>query len=322
MGRPRTDRSYLSALFGNRNCRQTLNRFPPAAGVTLGTMFEKELEAAIAVAREAGSAVSKFYEAEIIAEEKLGVDDFSEPVTAADRAASRIIVRRLAEAFPEDGILSEEEIDIPTDRRSKERVWIIDPIDGTAGFIKKDGDFAVQIGLAFRGEPVVGVVCLPAQGTMYYASRGGGSFALRGGAPLKLKVSGETDFEKISLAVSRDHRSPRMSRVVSRFGVRREVGRGSVGVKVGLIAEKTCDLYVHLSPRTKFWDTCGHQVILEEAGGRLTDLFGERIRYDREDVQNYNGILASNGAVHEKAVAGLAPLLAEFGRSKFLAEAA
>ncbi|MDQ3130879.1 MAG: 3'(2'),5'-bisphosphate nucleotidase CysQ, partial [Acidobacteriota bacterium] len=97
-------------------------------------------------------------------------------------------------------------------------------------------------------------------------------------------------------------------------GFRKEVQRGSVGLKVGLIVEQICDLYVHLSPRTKFWDTCAPQIILEEAGGRMTDLFGFRLCYDISDVQNHNGIVATNGAVHEEVILRLKPILNEFGR--------
>jgi 3'(2'), 5'-bisphosphate nucleotidase len=91
---------------------------------------------------------------------------------------------------------------------------------------------------------------------------------------------------------------------------------GSVGLKVGLIAEQICDLYIHLSPRTKFWDTCAPEVILEEAGGRLTNLFGEPYIYDLSDVQNHNGILATNGVAHEKVVESIRPLLSRLGRLK------
>lgn len=280
-------------------------------------MLEQELEAAIALARTAGEAIRKYYALEIIAEQKFGIDNFAEPVTAADREASRIIVEGLAEIFPEDAILSEEETDELEGRLSSDRVWIIDPIDGTTGFIKKDGDFAVQIGLAENGVAILGVVYLPAADILYSAVRGGGSFVTRNGGPAKmLHVSAKTDFAEMDLAVSRDHRSPKISRIVRELGLRKEIGRGSVGVKVGMIAEQTCDLYIHLSHRTKFWDTCGPQVILEEAGGKLTDLFGNAIRYDLGDVQNLNGILASNGAAHESAAENLKPLLQEFGRLK------
>lgn len=280
-------------------------------------MLERELETAVRLARKAGNKVLEYYALEIIAEEKLGIDNFAEPVTAADRASSRIIVDGLKTAFPDDFVLSEEEADAPRKRTDTSRVWITDPIDGTWGFIKKDGDFAVQIGLAVDGDPAIGVVFLPAHDLLYYGSKGNGSFLVKeGSAPLRLQASHNTEYSDMNLAVSRDHRSPKISRIVSDFGFRREVQRGSVGLKVGLVAEAVCDLYIHLSPRTKFWDTCGPQVILEEAGGRLTDLFGESIRYEIADVQNHGGIVAANGAAHADIIKKLRPLLNEFGRYK------
>ena len=283
-------------------------------------MFELELETAIALAREAGNKVLEYYSLEIVAEEKLGIDNFAEPVTVADRASSRIIVDGLKAVFPEDFVLSEEEADAPRKRANVSRVWITDPIDGTWGFIKKDGDFAVQIGLAVDGEPVVGVVFLPAHDRLYYGSKGNGSFVVKeGGEPFRLQASDNTDFSKMNLAVSRNHRSPKISRIIRDFGIRREIQRGSVGLKVGLIAEAVCDLYIHLSPRTKFWDTCGPQVIVEEAGGRLTDLFGDPIRYEIEDVQNHGGIVAANGPAHAEIIERLGPLLDEFGRRRMAA---
>ena len=278
-------------------------------------MLERELETAIRLAREAGNKVLEYYALEIIAEEKLGIDNFAEPVTVADRASSRIIVEGLQSSFRNDFVLSEEEADAPRKRTGTGRVWITDPIDGTWGFIKKDGDFAIQIGLAIDGEPVVGVVFLPAHDRLYYASAGGGSFVeKKGNSPIRLHASNNTDFSQMNLAVSRNHRSPKISKIIREFGLKREIQRGSVGLKVGLVAEAVCDLYIHLSPRTKFWDTCGPQVILEEAGGRLTDLFGERIRYDIADVQNHGGIVATNGTAHPQIIAKLGPLLDEFGR--------
>ena len=107
-----------------------------------------------------------------------------------------------------------------------------------------------------------------------------------------------------------------MNKVVERFGFREEVQRGSVGIKVGLIIEKQCDVYIHLSPRTKQWDTCAPEVILTEAGGRMTDLFGYPLNYNVPDVQNRNGLVASNGASHEQIIETLAPLLKEFGRRR------
>ena len=300
----------------------------PEAGVTsekrcvrLERVLEKELETAIALAQQASKAILEYYALEIIAEEKLGVDNLSEPVTIADKTASRIIVDGLIERFPGDAVLSEEEPDNQKKRLSSGRVWFIDPIDGTAGFVKKEGDFAVQIGLATSGEPVLGVVLLPFHGTLYCAVKGGGAFATTNGSEKQLHVSKRTDYREMYIATSRNHRSKITSQIKADFQIAGEVQRGSVGLKIGLIAEQVCDLYIHPSPRTKFWDTCGPQVILEEAGGKLTDVFGYPIRYDIADVQNHNGLFASNGIAHERTVRRLRPILNEVGRHRILAKA-
>jgi 3'(2'), 5'-bisphosphate nucleotidase len=192
---------------------------------------------------------------------------------------------------------------------------MVDPVDGTTGFIDQNGDFAVQIGLSVDGECVLGVVYQPVSQVLYRAVRGQGTWIERPGvATERAIVSNQTDLTKMRLAASRSHRSPRMDQVVKRFGVKDEIRRGSVGIKIGLIIEQQCDLYVHLSPRTKQWDTCAPQVILSEAGGRLTDLFGKPLRYNSPEVKNQNGIVASNGAAHDQIVSILAPMLKEFGR--------
>ncbi len=285
------------------------------ANETLKSMkqYERELHVAIALAREAGDLILEHYEGPLDVEQKFSADDL-EPVTQADKEANELIVSGLTREFPADGILAEESID--TDRRlDKSRVWMVDPLDGTNGFIDGNGDFAVQIGLAERGVCVVGVVYQPLSGVLYNAVSGGGSWIERRRFERqKVTVSTNRDIAKMRLAASRSHRSPRMNKVVSRFGFQQEVQRGSVGIKIGLLVEQQCDVYIHLSPRTKQWDTCAPQLILTEAGGTLTDLFGNPLNYNVRDVQNRNGLVASNGVVHEKIIQTLAPLLEEFGR--------
>ncbi len=276
----------------------------------------KELETAVNLARKAGDLILEFYEKGFTVEEKRTKDNQTEPVTEADRASSKLIIEGLKIAFPDDGILSEEETDSP-DRLTKQRVWMIDPIDGTRSFVEKKGDFAVQIGLTENGKAIVGVVFQPIGNRLYFAAKNTGAFYIENnGEPQKLTVSDKTDFAEMILAVSRSHRSASMNGLVEYFGFKNELPHGSVGLKIGLLARQLADLYIHLSPRTKFWDTCAPQIILEEAGGKLTDLFGQEIVYNIEEVQNYNGVLATNGASHEAVAAKLKPLLAKFGRNQ------
>jgi 3'(2'), 5'-bisphosphate nucleotidase len=280
-------------------------------------LYKREMEVALRLAREAGAAILDYYDRPVRVERKVDAGtSHTEPVTVADRAANELIVEGLRQEFPDDGILAEESID--TDRRlGKRRVWMIDPLDGTNGFIARDGDFAVQIGLTVDGRSVLGVVFQPLADLLFRAAQGEGAWIERAGFDHeRARVSDASDVSRMRLAASRSHRSPRMDRVVSALQLKDEVRRGSVGVKVGLIAERQCDLYIHLSPRTKQWDTCAPEVVLREAGGRFTDLFGEPIPYNTPDIQNHNGIVATNGAAHDFIIEQLQPLLAEFGRTK------
>ena len=142
-------------------------------------------------------------------------------------------MQRLAVEFPNDGILAEESTD--NERRlEKDRVWMIDPMDGTKNFIQRDGDFAVQIGLAVNGESVAGVVYLPVRDVLYRAARGTGSWIETPDKRVaRMAVSDVVAAKDLVLASSRSHRSPRMERVVNSFGFKDEVRRGSVGVKIG-----------------------------------------------------------------------------------------
>jgi 3'(2'), 5'-bisphosphate nucleotidase len=276
--------------------------------------FDHEISLATELARQAGAILLAHYHSPFLVEQKVNALKEIEEVTAADREANDLIVRRLAAEFPDDGILAEESAD--TERRlEKQRVWMIDPMDGTKNFIQRDGDFAVQIGLAVNGQSVAGVVYQPVRDVLYRAARGLGSWIEQ---PEKdatpMSVSRVRAPHEMVLASSRSHRSPRMERVVSSFGFKSEVRRGSVGVKIGLITEQKADLYLHLSPSTKQWDTCAPEIILVEAGGRVTDLFGQPLRYNGVRVDNRNGIVATNGAAHEMVIENLQPLLREFGR--------
>ena len=276
--------------------------------------LDQEMKVAVSLARDAGAILLAHYHSPFLVEQKVNALQELEEVTAADREANDLIVRTLLTEFPDDGILAEESKD--TERRlEKERVWLIDPMDGTKNFIQRDGDFAVQIGLAINGEVVAGVVYQPARDILYRAARDGGSWIeSKDKRAERMQVSGRTDPHEMVLASSRSHRSPRMEKIVSTIGFKQEVRRGSVGVKIGLITEQQADIYMHLSPSTKQWDTCAPQIILEEAGGKLTDLFGQPLRYNGVRIDNRNGIVATNGAAHDLVIENLKPLLEEFGR--------
>ncbi len=292
-----------------------VNEQTEAASIEPGLVgpFARELRVAIRLAREAGAAALVHYGGPLHIVHKSENED---PVTQADYAANDVIVRGLTAEFPADGLLSEESVDTAR-RLACARVWMVDPLDGTKGFIAGNGDFAVQIGLVIAGRATLGVVYLPDTDVLYYAARGHGAwFARPELATAQVRVSAQTDLARMRLAVSRNHRSPKMDAVVRACGLQDQIARGSVGIKIGLLVEQQCDLYIHLSPRTKQWDTCAPEAILGAAGGRLTDLWGQPYRYNTEDVQNRNGLVATNGAAHATVVARLAPLLTEFGRAR------
>ena len=255
--------------------------------------FSSELEVAIRLARDAGAIIKTFYEVPPTVRWK----DPTEPVTEADRAANSYLVKQFSQIFPGDGVLAEESKD-DLSRLGRRRVWIIDPMDGTAEFIAHNGEFCVMIGLAVDGEPVVGVVYQPIDDILYAAARGAGAFVEEFGERSSLHVSGAGNLQRFRLVISRSHRPPLVDAVIAAMRLQRERSVGSVGLKIGLIARGQAEFYVHPNPGTKEWDTCAPDVIVREAGGVMTDCWGRSLRYNQSDVIRRFGVLASNRVCH------------------------
>lgn len=253
----------------------------------------RDLETAIRLARESGAIVRTFYEVPPTVRWK----DPTEPVTEADRAVNAFLVKQFAQLYPADGVLAEESKD-DLARLDRRRVWIIDPLDGTAEFIARNGEFCIMIGLAIDGEPVLGVVYQPIVDILYAAARGGGAYSEAFGERNALLVSREADLRRFRLVVSRSHRPPLVDSMIARMGLQRERSIGSVGLKIGLIAQGQAEFYVHPNPGTKEWDTCAPDVIAREAGGLMTDCWNRPLRYNQPDVVRRFGVLASNGIRH------------------------
>jgi len=268
----------------------------------------KELEFASRLAREAATIVNTFY----IGSSEVRYKPGDEPVTEADRSANQHIVARLSAAFPDDGILSEESKDDFV-RLNKSRVWIVDPLDGTKEFIARNGEFSIMIGLAIEGRPVLGVVQQPATGLLYAGVVGHGVFLYEDGEHIELSVSECSVIRDMILVSSRSHRQQIVDRIRAQLNITRERVSGSVGLKVGLITRRLADLYIHPSPGCKEWDLCAPQAILEAAGGRITDCWGNPIRYNRRDVRAHNGLIATNGVLHDQVVEVVAAICEEFG---------
>jgi 3'(2'), 5'-bisphosphate nucleotidase len=179
---------------------------------------------------------------------------------------------------------------------------MVDPMDGTREFIEHRDEFSVMIGLAIEGIPVLGVVYQPTAGKLFYAAAGGGAFLDAAGETSPLRVSTEHVASRLVLAESRSHRSARVHAIQERLRIPKSIRSGSVGLKVGMLCEGRAHLYVHTGSRTHLWDTCGPDAILTESGGKLTDIFNARLNYGGRDDRNPNGIVASNGIVHDRAI--------------------
>lgn len=248
-------------------------------------MLIDELKAAERLAREAGRAALRFYGA-VTAECKEG----GSPVTAADHAANDVIVEGLTRAFPGDAILSEESND-SAERLLASRVWVVDPLDGTKEFLSQNGEFSIMIGLAINGEAVLGVVYLPDGDTLYSAAQGIGAWIEKGGErrPLRREAPGGP----LRLVGSRSHAEPLLVRMQQALGITDVAPCGSVGVKCSRIVDDLRDLYVHPVPYLKEWDTCAPEVLVREAGGWVSDCFGEPLRYNKPDPRQPHGILVS-----------------------------
>lgn len=223
------------------------------------------------------------------------------PVTDADQSASRFIVDELRRRFPSDGILSEEELD-DDNRLTRDRVWIVDPMDGTSEFVTGRTEFAVMIGLAVNGRPSLGVVYQPIEKKLYYAELGKGAFLEIGSAKKQLHVSQETNPDRAVIASSRSHDTATAQRIRQMLAFGTVIQVGGVGLKVGMICEGQAHLYLHVGPGTNEWDTCAPEIILQESGGRMTDVFNNALQYNTATPRHFQGIIASNGVLHERAV--------------------
>jgi 3'(2'), 5'-bisphosphate nucleotidase len=240
----------------------------------------------------------------------LAVDEKSdgEPVTRADREASDLIVAGLRRAFPGDVVVSEELPESFALAASAARSWFVDPIDGTQDFVHGREWFAVQVGLAIDGVPRLGVVFQPVGDRLLRAAPAAGAFVEEAGAVRPLRCSEHAALAGIRAVASFSHRSRELELVKEALELRDVLHIGSVGLKAGLLATGERDLYAHPSRGSKAWDTCAPQAILHAAGGRMTDLHGEPLRYADADLRNERGILATNGRLHELVLERLRPL--------------
>lgn len=247
------------------------------------------LQQIAAIARAAGREIMTVYNRAGAIEAATKTD--GSPLTQADRLAHDVICAQLARLAPEIPLLSEESgPEALKARRGWRRFWLVDPLDGTRGFIRRDDQFTVNIARIDAGRPVLGVVFAPLSGDLYAADAadGGGAFKVSADREPRRIQAKPVDRRRAVMAVSRAHAGPRQvayrARLATVFDAVDTVAIGS-SLKICLVAEGAADIYPRLSP-TSEWDTAAAQCILESAGGGVTDIDGRPLRYNKTDILN------------------------------------
>ncbi|HEX7370665.1 MAG TPA: 3'(2'),5'-bisphosphate nucleotidase CysQ [Rhodanobacteraceae bacterium] len=231
-----------------------------------------------AIARKAGAAILEVYAGTFTVEHKAD----KSPLTAADMAAHRVIVNALHELTPDIPVLSEESKNIEWNtRRTWDRYWLVDPLDGTREFVKRNGEFTVNIALIEHHEPVLGVVLVPVSDVLYYGVAGDGAFLESAPGALPQPITTRAAAAVPIVAGSRSHGSERQAAMLANLGGHTLVPVGS-SIKFCMVARGDADLYLRLGP-TSEWDTAAAQCVVEQAGGAVVDLHGAPLRYNTRD---------------------------------------
>lgn len=251
----------------------------------------------IGVALSAADKILEIYQQDFTVEFK----DKEEPVTIADKEADLIITRQLRQKFPSDKIFSEENgLDQPV--KANSRVWYIDPIDGTREFIKKNGEFAIQIGLADEENLEFGLVYQPVGQNLYVAAPGQGCWWHSpdlGWQRLQIPAKVGTE---IVLVISRSHPSRLGQKIHEALGGTGIISHGGVGLKLMAIAKGHGHYYVNCSNNTKAWDLAGPELLFREAGGVVSQLDGSRFSYLPEAFRHEKGLVASSSQALQQRV--------------------
>jgi len=236
--------------------------------------FEREARVACEAAQAGGEVVARHATAAVRESREKSHDN---PVTAADLEANEAICERLRAAFPDDALLSEETADRP-DRLGRERVWIVDPLDGTKEFVEGVPQFAVSVALAVRGRPVAGCVYDPSTSESFHACAGGGAFL----GDTRLAVSRERTLAKAVMLSSRTELKRGQVDAFKTWFARIEP-TGSVALKLAWIAAGRADLWISAAPKSE-WDVCAGDLLVREAGGAFLELARGERTYNQPDV--------------------------------------
>jgi len=239
---------------------------------------------------EAGQKILGFYDGD------MGVTfkEDASPLTLADQAAHNHIAAELGKAFPNIPVISEEgQIPDAEARRDMPRFFLVDPLDGTKEFIKRNGEFTVNIALIDNDAPVLGVVVIPTQDRVYDAVVGGGSrVSVAGSAPTPIHAGAGYDLKQLRVSMSRSHPSGQLDTFLKSFEGIQPRPLGS-SLKFCYIAEGLVDFYPRFGPLCE-WDTAAAHVILEQAGGVVACLDGQPLRYNKDVMKHYGFVAASS----------------------------
>jgi 3'(2'), 5'-bisphosphate nucleotidase len=251
--------------------------------------YGKELYDMVNCGLQASGKIMEIYKAGFEVE----IKEDNSPVTLADKTSDKIIRQSLTALYPDYGMLTEEDADDFV-RLQKEKVFIIDPLDGTADFVEKDGEFVINMALVADHVPVVGVCIFPVNGSVYFALKGQGAYLAEKGKMVK-KICVSDVKEGLGVFASVHHETSLLKELLKKHeGEMRFLKKVGSAKKICLIAQGEGEACYTFGSGTKEWDTCAPQIILEEAGGLFTDSHGREIRYNRQDVYNRDGYRAVN----------------------------
>lgn len=253
-----------------------------------------ELDIAIKAAIEAGKAILEIYQKDY----KTSTKNDNSPITDADLKSNEVIKKILSQT--KHWILSEEDKD-DLRRLSQETIWIVDPLDGTSDFIDKTGEFTVMISLIKNKKPILGVIGWPTGKTLFAAQKGSGAFRFSNEEWQKISVTKISEVPKCRTVGSRHHLSDKEKSFIKKLGIEDFTSIGS-SLKVGKISSGEAEAYITTTNKMKEWDSAASYCIISEAGGKMTDMSGNDITYNNRDVYHKNGILVTNGLVHNKIV--------------------
>lgn len=243
------------------------------------------IPALLDIANKAGEAIMDIYNES----EDFGIEQKSDksPLTLADKASNEIICERLQKLPMQFPIISEENKLVPYgERQAWKQCWLVDPLDGTKEFIKRNGDFTVNIALVENGRPIIGIVSIPAHQELCWAVQGEGAFLIKNKRQMPIEAANfHAKDEGLNIVCSRSHLTQETEAFISKFNRPNLVSRGSA-LKFLLLAKGDAHIYPRIAP-TMEWDTAAAQIILEEAGGKvLVFETGKPLGYNREDLRN------------------------------------